>query len=58
LLRGCGRRMYKTRQNRGFTLARIPMMKKKLTKQEREEQRHKGQILLLAVILERKCKPK
>ena len=50
--------MYKTRQNRGFTLARIPTMKKKLTKQEREEQRHKVQMLLLAVILERKPKPK
>jgi hypothetical protein len=50
--------MYKTRQNTGLTLARIPTIKKKLTKQEREEQRHKVQMLLLAVILERKPKPK
>ena len=50
--------MYKTRQNRGLNLAIIPTMKKKLTKQEREEQRHKVQMLLLAVILERKRKPK
>jgi hypothetical protein len=40
------------------TLAKIPAMKTNATKWGRESQRHKVQMLLLAIILERKRRTK
>jgi hypothetical protein len=40
------------------TFAKIPAVKTKATKRERESQRHKIQMLLLAIILQRKRRTK